>query len=577
MKTFQPIPGLLLSVVLWPAGVAAAQTALGDGTSLGTGRDLNANISTRLNPNGTWNPLGTGNALDANPEVNSGGFNRAGGGGYVGFDARNAIVTGNVAAGRGFRGSVGYTAEYDFRAPTGSNDLFRFQADSAYSSPQFGRLGSSFDQLRFGQDMAILEIPRADTGSAASRMVVPSFRSAEVLAARARIDRESMINTDVSVDTQVAPRMVGVSYTAEGEPLILNASSLRGLTAEPPQYTPSLAGLSLFDSARLRDDVKAGAVPSAIGQPFETRFESDDDIARVKPERAGEQVEPEAINDYDRILERIAERYARMKDVDLSAEPGQQKELDERYQELRKRLTGEAPLSEKEPSDRTSTEPPSAEPTEPVRKGLEDMLPPRDKERKKPPPVFSPDEFTEALRHGEHVETLSPENQTRFDELMSTAEQWLRQGQYFLAERRFERALRFTPGHPLATVGVAHSQIGSGLYLSAAATLRSLLARQPELIDVTYGPNVLPSRERLNENVATIQERLRGTKDLESYAFLLAYLGHQLDDRALVQQGLEAMEQIVPDDELLPMLWAIWLAEPDQDAPAPPSPAAPEK
>jgi tetratricopeptide (TPR) repeat protein len=171
------------------------------------------------------------------------------------------------------------------------------------------------------------------------------------------------------------------------------------------------------------------------------------------------------------------------------------------------------------------------------------------------------DQFAVALKHGQHLEKLSPEDQGRFAELMLTAEQRLREGQYFLAERRFERALRFIPGHPLATVGIAHSQLGSGLYLSAAATLRTLLARQPELIDVTYGPDVLPDRERLLENVATIQQRLQAVRDLDSYAFLLAYLGHQLGDRALVEQGLNRLDSLSPNDSLAKLLRGIWLGE----------------
>jgi tetratricopeptide (TPR) repeat protein len=269
--------------------------------------------------------------------------------------------------------------------------------------------------------------------------------------------------------------------------------------------------------------------------------------------------------------------------VEFTDQPEMQKKVEEKYKELRKQLTGglpppfqpdasieqpEKPEAPEKPRDNNRFLPgmddqgnlvePSSNP--PTDSGATDALfGPKADEKNSKRAELNLDQFAVALKHGQHLEKLSPEDQGRFAELMLTAEQRLREGQYFLAERRFERALRFIPGHPLATVGIAHSQLGSGLYLSAAATLRTLLARQPELIDVTYGPDVLPDRERLLENVATIKQRLEAVRDLDSYAFLLAYLGHQLGDRALVEQGLNRLDSLAPSDSLAKLLRGIWL------------------
>jgi hypothetical protein len=99
------------------------------------------------------------------------------------------------------------------------------------------------------------------------------------------------------------------------------------------------------------------------------------------------------------------------------------------------------------------------------------------------------------------------------------------------------------------------------------------------MIDVMYGPNVLPSHDRLKENVAAVQERLTGTRDLDSYGFILAYLGHQIGDRALIAQGLDAMAAAAPDGELAPLLGAIWLAPADEqtEKDASPAPVEPGK
>ncbi|MEM1424462.1 MAG: hypothetical protein AAGH64_10725 [Planctomycetota bacterium] len=79
------------------------------------------------------NALGDGTALDSNLRVGSGGRNPVTQDFRRELAYRNAIVTGNVAGGRAFRGDVGYSAAYDFRGETGSDDLFEFQRDAFFS------------------------------------------------------------------------------------------------------------------------------------------------------------------------------------------------------------------------------------------------------------------------------------------------------------------------------------------------------------------------------------------------------------------------------------------------------------
>ena len=60
---------------------------------------------------------------------------------------QNAIVTGNAPGSTGFRGSLGYTADSDFRGATGSDDLFRFERD-AFNSGLAARNIRSIDALK---------------------------------------------------------------------------------------------------------------------------------------------------------------------------------------------------------------------------------------------------------------------------------------------------------------------------------------------------------------------------------------------------------------------------------------------
>lgn len=171
------------------------------------------------------------------------------------------------------------------------------------------------------------------------------------------------------------------------------------------------------------------------------------------------------------------------------------------------------------------------------------------------------EDFGVVLRHGHRIDRLSAGSNDRFNEVLAVAEQKLREGDYFTAERRFEHALRFTPGHPLATAGLAHAQLGAGLFLSSSFTLRNLFINQPEMIDVQYSPDLLPNAQRMSEAITKLKTRLQGEKDLASYGMLLAYVGHQTGDQSLVEQGLNQLSQSDPGNALLPLLRSIWQDE----------------
>ncbi len=158
-------------------------------------------------------------------------------------------------------------------------------------------------------------------------------------------------------------------------------------------------------------------------------------------------------------------------------------------------------------------------------------------------------------------------DENRFNEKVAQAEDQLRAGEYFWAERHFRRALRFTPGHPLATAGLANAQLGAGLYIPAALTLRSLMTENPEMIDVRYDEGILPNTVRLNSAKESLRNRLSEKRDRNSIALLFAYIGHQTKDKEMVQQGLAIMAETDPDDKLLILLKGVWLADEDSSKP----------
>lgn len=486
--------------------------------------------------------LGGGDALDANPSTRG---NRNLPTAPIDFAARNLLITNSAAGGRGFRGSVGYTGLNDFRGQVGSNDLFRFRRGAAFSSLDFVNAQSTQQRLRYGEALGmIIEYRREASGATPRSLGLRQERL--VFDTELQLDR---MRTSVS-DLSVQPRTIGFGYDTEGRPGLIQASSLRGVRFVPWQQ--QIVGLSTYDQLRVREDSDAGRAPPEVGVPFRTSFEDlrvrDQRLdaaatpTRIEPDRPDDRINLTFAPDYQALLEGVAERYARIgREVEPSVGPGLLRRLDEQYNQLRWRLRG----MEQAPPGTVLVPPTGSVEPEPDADARFPTLP----------------KFGVILRHDRRVEHLAGGDEDRFNELLASAEQHLRAGEYFFAERHFGRALRFSPGHPLATAGMAHAQIGAGLYASAALSLRSLLGEHPEMIDVKYDPGLLPNRVRLVQSVGTLQGRLSHGVEPGSSGFLLAYIAHQIDDSELIEEGLAAMDEADADDPLHDLLWRIWLAQ----------------
>jgi len=155
----------------------------GRGESLGDGNAMGGQTFRWAQTTGAGRAAGSGNILDANTQLGSGGANA--GTIPVDFNARNLIVTGSVPGGRGFRGSVGYTADTDFRARTGSDDSFAFRAGSAFSNPSFSASAVARDRFLVAQGLGVFEFRRDSTPLSAANERAAS----EQTDSRLRLDR----------------------------------------------------------------------------------------------------------------------------------------------------------------------------------------------------------------------------------------------------------------------------------------------------------------------------------------------------------------------------------------------------
>lgn len=528
--------------------------------------------------------LGRGDVLDANPGRMSGGRNLPSQ--IDNFRARNLIVTGDVAGGRGFRGTVGYGADSDFRGVLGSDDLFDFRARSFLSSPQMLQYGGAAQQFTLGQQLGLLEYRRepipTGVGGFGNPLVQGGAIGGEPLAPAPadlsiRVDALTMAASGRALEASAEPKVIGVMHGPEGVPAAVTISTLQGFVSQPVDVMVAKQSYTTFDQLRLEQDFAAGRLTTPAGTPFEGRFQSLALDQRIDPGRQFDPAGRDETGEYARLLERIVDRYANLDNVQLHIDQQVLNQLDDRFADLRKKLI------ERERERLVRLAMPGADaprqPEEEDPAALPGIAPrPLDPAAPTGPEARDPmdlSNITPLLRHGQRVDQLSGTMQTRFNEIMALAEESLRRGDYFMAERRFNRALRFTPGHPLAVAGLAHAQIGAGLNASASLIVQRLFIEHPEMIDTRFGPNVLPDQARLRQVMQSLEPLPPlGSRDAASSAFLLAYIGHQLGERAVVERGLKAMREAAPDSALLPLLEAVWLGE--DATPLAPAPVVPE-
>ena len=575
------------------SGNTYADYTTGRGQGLGDGNALGGQTFRWAQTIGAGQATGSGNALDANPQLGSGGANA--GSIPVDFNARNLLVTGSVPGGRGFRGSVGYTADTDFRARTGSDDNYMFRANSAFSSPAFVSSPVARDRFLIGQGLGVFEYRRESTPTTQSDM------SADQPDSRLRLDRVNAQmsfgrgNWDIGAD-----RTIISTQSAKGDPLRYVISPLRGLQIENLTDPFARAGLSVYERARARQDMVTGLATMddytglrtgmSLQTPDPRRIDK-----RLKGDSAAERLRVRGLpKSYLDIVEEINTAGEAPK-TDGGAPAAEAKtmldQIREAMEPLRTRRPGDARLDGTK-SDTTkldTTKPDATKPdgTQPDATGSDgtrldgtkpstgqlgsdslvspDGAPRRGEAEREAARVkqrgiqISVDDAARILRHGKKVESLSVDDKRRVDELIRQGETALRDGDYFRAERRFDQAQSLAADNPLVEAGIAHAQLGAGLYLSASLTLRNLFTAFPELIDAKYDRALLPAQDRLDRGVALMRQRIDRGDDAPGYGLLLAYIGHQTGDQAMVAEGLKAVGGNESLDASRKLLEGVWL------------------
>ena len=634
-------------LLLASARAADAQNALGGGDALS--RDTR-----HSDPRMTSNQ----GVLDANSRV--GGMGENGARAKEDYFSRNLIVTGDVAGGRGFRGSVGYREQSEFTGQTGSDDNRSWRAYSVYSSPYMAQ--ATYNPLQASQAFGAIMYTRTYANASArdiltnqqpldARIAFDRFtadsgkkmkRMADIIDPANARDTSDRLNWRVTqaisaASGREARREQGVDdllgnmglSTYDRQRLkqdILQGRTKREMVGDPLSQTSLLPGDSLADTARLRPTLAPEY--SSIYESLRARAGDRIPVPASEADRAAraKEIEKELTGDMDWLRDQLmrsgSENRARGvagpraenapidpslarqlgtdgKESDATKQDGMEQGADSGKGNSADRTNGtdqgngtnqgnngdSTKRDDGTGSGRTrDSKNVDGSATERVDSVVRDANG-RDRggmtkeERDRQPSV---DDLAFILRHGRKLQSLVPEDSSAIKDMMELGATSMTRGEFFRAEERFASVLAVLPNNAGAMAGVANAQMGAGLSVSAALTLRKLFAMHPEMIDTHLGTEILPPADRIEAALAAARERLaaanspKASTELQSdrfdFGLVISYIGFQTDRSEVIREGLDAMRQTRPDDAMLGILQRIWLpVAADPTLPASPS------
>jgi hypothetical protein len=581
-------------------------------------------------------------ALDRNLGVGTGRINQAAP--QQDYRARNLVVTGDVAGGRGFRGSVGYRAEDDFAAATSQAATIEFRRGSAYSNPL--ALNTSIANDRFAlatgigsqQYMSDYAYTRMSAmGLTGATLPGRGLETSALGAARARLDLMTVLSTNAaSLAAATAPTSVRTVRVPQLGSARVMVSPFTGVVLVPDGDPVDTFAGGVYGSALMRDDVRAGRLTRA-------------DYARAATEYGGLAAELDRQRQDTQLLEdarAAGAGMARMGGVgsssgrplgadslvdaptatDLLRRPGAYEDVlnsvRQRYDLVRPAATdalagaqgttapaqpGAAPSGTGAPATRADGEPATAlvPEREPIARAVRSLrerfmtipgltrtdlsdqelqpgmpqapgaagvagqpgapgtgtVPGGDADAQAQGPIrpLTLEETLLILRHGTKVERLDSGSKDAMDRLLRLGSDFMGSRRYFRAEDAFRTASIIAPASPMPLLGLASAQVGCGVQLAAAITLRRMLTDFPEMIDVKLAPSLQCDPARMRDVAQQCVRFGKDSSNASDFGLVAAWCGHQLGDRSLVESGLALMSSASPDDPFVQALRALWL------------------
>lgn len=524
--------------------------------------------------------LGDGRRLDRSLQQGSDGYNSARVHNTAG-QYQNALVTGNVGGLGNFRGNVGYRAPGEFTGSVSGDLVYNFQRASAGRGlyrdlrahegsgrglaryrPSWDGGGQYFSRPGSGASAGSITGVSAPYGRAAVVNNSDSTGAAQYqsrLVQNQRVDAYSFSRSEPLATAGAGGRVLQVQ--AGGLDLRLQRPRIN-------QYTPSYDTRPPAGIQEGVDLTGAGLVPEEDGQrddPARVSGQLMSQDYRILPlpltlgERIGGQIQ---VTEVDGVGSLDAGETARLLRQSLNRMVGdrQVKPGEDVYADMLRRLRGE--VTEEKPVQNRLVDPPKEKDTgeDGPKPDAEGGALDRTGLDAQKPGAETLDGLIERLgKNNLPIKSMAGSSENFLNEALAKAERLMSHKRYFDADAAYANTLVHKPGHPLAVAGRVNAQLGAGLYISAATTLRGLLNAHPELIATRYKEPLLPPAARLAKSRQDLERQLTATPRAGEPALMLAYIAYQQGNRDACDRALEELDKRAPKDNLVPLLRRLWV------------------
>lgn len=455
-------------------------------------------------------------------------------------------ITGNVAGGRQFRGSIPYDATTSFRAPLGSTSLDSFlrystvpQGQNGYPynySPFYSPSGSVSTTLPGYSGVFSPSSPRIAGGLPQYRtnQMVDSLPMVEVPQPQIPMgERSAAVDPGIGVSPRL--RYWPMSPSADEMRSIVSDELGDQLATQPPDptMTPEEYQRQLEQLRRDLERVRANA--SQLGQNLNA------ESATVPPQSPLQQPLPqppviqpgEAPADGLQTIppaDPLPDPSAGQTRSD-AAEPGRLA-ASQRIEEIARAFDATSKILNRPGGEPAGGAAAAAERANRLRGASEIADDPRDS--------------AEPNRIRPTQESSGSITQLQFDHYLAAAELYMQQGRYYRAADSFTLASVYIPHDPRTHLGKSHALLAAGEYVSSAVSLARALEldapyvlRKVNLVEAIGGPDVFVQR------VTNLEEIAKGS-DAPQLQLLLAYIYFQMDRPDEAKSAIEAARKGLP-------------------------------
>ena len=455
----------------------------------------------------------------------------------------NLLVTGNVRAGRYFRGIVPYRAPTYFGATAPSSSLDSFLRDSAGSEDfdRYNRYSAYNPGYRpyYSPTQTVTTITPGYSGVIRPpAMNVGAYSAQPYLTGTLPLRRDAMLDPasaislgrlrpmsmtpeemEKLISSEIAKyspaRLTDQQYQARVEQFKPDANQVSDKTTELTKIPIGLDNY-LLPSAAKKLNVNLPVVPQRFETP--TQKKQAEETAETPFDMPGPPDLDKQLDVYDQMKRQLDDL---QKKLELALAAQQTEKVAEGGKKPAEEQTQESPLAVS--SGRSN-------------RSLAGKLAEIDLSAARAGSILGP------------YETFASFSQDKFNQHMRAGEQYLKQGRYYRAADAYTLASLYNPDDPLAYAGKSHALFASGEYMSSALFLSRALQIFPEYarfkIDIEA---MVGDRDKLETRVVDVEEWLKRSGGAPELQFLLAYVYYQMGRPQPAKEAIDAAYEKMPE------------------------------